>query len=633
MKQALEKNLSIRFSERNYSSTEAGIVKAKAIKDPIFNVAIMGSQTDTFDRREYIVRKRFIESQLQYEIQGLFAPLPPQDQSNPQAQQPFGVLFAPPPSNPTQQPDATYTVYPLVNGFTERGAFDYASFRARERVETATVSYLHQLPWGPMFSMSLSSKHDVTLFENTNSEDSISFANPNDPNSPVFNTMDQNGNLIPRKTNLVMSAGTPNTAFFQSGTRLSDWYQQPWSSTLTLQLTVPIPYAKDWGPNGSAEVPLKLAKVAQVRAYWQLQSVINSTLLNVNTAHWEVVRAIRRLEVIAANGKSLAQIAKQTDDLLKLNRVTDYEVDQAKTALKSAQGAEEGAWAAYVSASNALKNLLSYDRDVVLLPVNYAGDLAGGITFQAADVLPLAMAGNPDLRIAKTDLENASVNLAYAHNQVRPDLKLTSGMTWSQSSQVFGYSNYYDSLSHLMHPDQRNGFVALNFRMPWGNRPFEDTLKKTEQQYKQSDKNLSSVAGTVTKNVNDAVAAVLSSREQAAMAWKNVQTAEQVLKSVSELWEMGRVPDPSQVKNSPTFTLLTKNNDYLSARLLYIEAQIALKEAEGRLLAAQGLIAARYADELKIMIKPVVEPQKEEGTRNKSSKKTAEKEGCEACRK
>ena len=37
---------------------------------------------------------------------------------------------------------------------------------------------------------------------------------------------------------------------------------------------------------------------------------------------------------------------------------TDYEISQAKTQVKSAQGAEESAWANYVSASNRLKNLL-----------------------------------------------------------------------------------------------------------------------------------------------------------------------------------------------------------------------------------------------------------------------------------
>jgi outer membrane protein TolC len=238
------------------------------------------------------------------------------------------------------------------------------------------------------------------------------------------------------------------------------------------------------------------------------------------------------------------------------------------------------------------------------------------------------MANNPDLRVAKADLDTAAVNLKYAHNQVRPDLKLNSGVTWTQNALPFGYGHFYTALDNLFRADTRNGFVSLNYRVPWGNRPAEDALNLAEEQYKQSGKSMSSVATTVSRNVNDAVAGVLSAREQAAIAWKNVQRAEEALRLVKELWEQGRVPDAGQaVKNSPTFTLLLKNNELLSAKLRYIQAQIGLKQAEGQLLAAQGLIAARFADEFKITIKPVVESGSKEAAKPQAEKKEGPAQG------
>jgi len=616
LKEALERNLSIRFSEKNYEQSDAAITQAKAIKDPVFNVSLNGTQTDTYERREYIVRRRFIASNLEQQIQGVFSSAPPESQPSPEQQ-----LQA------SNQGD-TITIFPNVDALSTRGAMEVASNRSLLRTEQLTTTYLHQLPWGPAVSWTLSTIHNKIILEQSRSEDSVpigGFPDPSDPTSAVFMQNDGHGNHVKRKRPLVVSPGTPDTAFYDTDARTAGFPQEAWTANFSINLSVPVPYSKNWGPNGPVEVPYKLAKVAQERAYWQLQSAINSTLLNVNNVYWGVVGSIRQLEVVTTNRKNLEQILKQTEDLLKLSRVTDYEISQAKTQVKSAQGAEESAWAAYVSASNRLKNLLNYDKDAVLLPVNYAGDLAGGITFQAADVLPLAMANNPDLRMAKADLDTAAISLKFAHNQVRPDLKINSGVSWSENAFPFGYGKFYSALNDLFRADTRNGFVSLNYRVPWGNRPAEDALNLAEEQYKQSGKSMSSLANTVSKNVNDAVAAVLSAREQAALALKNMQKAEEILKLVSDLWSQGRVPDTGAVKNSPTFTLMAKNSDLLSARLRYIQAQIGLKQAEGQLLAAQGIIAARYSEDLKITVKPVVEPGKKGAAKPQSEKKDTEK--------
>ena len=614
VKEALERNLTIRFSEKNYEKSDAAITQAKAIKDPVFNVSLNGTQKDTYIRREYIVRRRFVQNELQNRIGDVFSQVPDTNQPNPTSSTDTALVS-----------DDVITVVPSVDGFSTRGAFEQASARSKSRSETLTTNYLHQLPWGSAFSWSLSSTHNKILLAENRSEDSFHIDNPDDPSSAIFNSMDAKGNLIPRKNHLVVSPGTPHTVFYEMDARIAGWVQEEWASNFSLQLTVPVPYSKDWGPNGSAEIPTKQAMVAQERAYWQLQSAINSTLLNVNNAYWGVVSAVRRLEVTITNRKSLEQILKQTEDLLKLNRVTDYEISQAKTQVKGAQVAEEGAWQVYVSASNALKHLLNYDKDAVLLPVGYAGDLAGGITFKAGDVLPLALASNPDLRIAKASVDLAAVSLKFAHNQVRPDLKVTSGVNWNQNGAPFGFSHFYNSLDNLFRADTRNGFVTLNYRVPWGNRPAEDALDLAEEQYKQSEKSMAAVAGAVSRQVNDAVAAVLSAREQTAIAFKNTQKAEEVLKLVTDLWAQGRVPDTAAVKNTPTFTLLAKNTELLSARLRYIVAQIGLKQAEGQLLAAQGIIAARYSEDLKISVKPVAEPGKKEDAKPQAEKKDTEK--------
>lgn len=597
IRQAVEKNLSIRYSEKNYERSAAGISRAKALKDPVFSVSISGVQNDSFNRREYLFRRRFIAGELQNEIKDIFYALP--ENQAPQDNGQYQAIVDP--------GGDSYTVIPAVDGFSYRGAFDTVSTRGRSRTETVTASYLHQLPWGPLFTSSLSSKHNKTIFQESVEEDSFVVDDPDAPLNP-------DGSM--RKKNI----------WYEMHSRYKHLPQRSWSSNMSLKLTVPVPYSKDWGPNGPAETPMKQAKVSQERAYWSLQSAVNSTLFSVNSVYWEVVRAARQLEAVTGSRKNLEQVLKLTEDLFKQARVTQYDMTSVRTVLAGRQAAEQVAWAGYVRASNALKNLLDCDKDAVIVPVSYAGDLAGGVTFQAADVVPIALENNPDLAFAKADRQAALVNLKFAHNQVRPDLKVSGGMTWYQTDSPFGYSNVAASWADLMSPDKRDGFVALNFRMPWGNRPAEDRLDQAEQVLQKADKNVGAVANTVARKVNDAVAELASAREQTATALKNMQLAEQVYKSVLDLWALGRVPELAKDKGGPQFAVLNKETDLLNARVRYISAQIGLKQAEGKLLNAQGLIAARYAEDLKITIKPVAEPESKEGAKPEAAKEKKEAE-------
>jgi len=634
VRRALEKNLSIKYSEKGYEKTAAGISKARSVKDPVFSVAISSVETDLFERREYSVRRRSIAGEVSNVFDESAGAISELTQPAPQGQSGSGAIpgaggdtltVVPgfPGVNPGGYPTGTVftpEVFGSLEAFKKRGAYDWASKSGRNFAETVTASYFQQLPWGPTFSTAFATKYKKIVYQDNVSEDSrhidYESTDPADPTyfayaqSAIFYMTDKggSGSHVLRPHDLAMSANTPHEAFFPLRSRSKN-LPQAFTSNLSLQLTVPIPYTKDWGPNGPAEIPFKQAQVSQELAYWTLRGAINDTLLVVNSGYWRVVRAIRSLEVTTANRKSMEQIVKQTDDLLKQNRVTDYDLVQLKTTLTGVQRQEQAWWQEYVQASNALKNILDYDKEVVLLPVNYAPDLAGGITMQTAEALPIAIENNPHLRAARAAVQGAVVNLKYAHNQVRPDLKLTTGMTWAQSDSVYGFNNPGAAWASLARPDSRSGFAVLNFRMPWGNRPAEDRLDEAEQSLQESEKSLGAQANAVARDVNDAVADLASRREQAATTLKNQLLAEKVRDQALELYQQGMVPSlATDRKTPPAFTIVLKEQDVLSRRLDYINAQIRLKQAEANLLAAQGLIAERYANDLKIEIKPVAEP-------------------------
>ncbi|HYG77171.1 MAG TPA: TolC family protein [Planctomycetota bacterium] len=592
LQRALDKNLSIRFSEKSYDRTKHSIKKAQAAFDPVFSLQINGTQTDTFERREFITRRRFIGGEIQNDITDTIFQASEEQQEEP------------------------------LDPFANRGAFDRVGANARFRAETITQSFFQQIPWGPFFNLNFSQKHNKVIFQEFTTEDTFqiddtgSFLTDPTPSGGPGTPIGVFGQVDPTRG---QAQQKKRSIFYEaSGRIVRDPTQRPWTSSLNVRLIVPVPYTKDWGPYGPAEVPIKFAEVARERAYWDLQSTVNNTMLTVNNAYWDVVRAIRRLELTITTRKGLEQMLKQSEDLLKGGRATAYEVTQVKQQLASVRRGEQGEWARYVAASNALKNVLDHDNDVVILPVAYGPVLSGVPPQTLDDAIATAMAGNPDIQAAKTDVRFAEISLKFSQNQARPDLKLTTGMTWSQSDAKYGFSNVGASVAAIMRPDQRNGFVALNYRVPWGNRPAEERLEQQEERLKQTQKRLSLLANQVQRNVQDALASLNSAIEQSEIAEQNKEISDRLYKTVLDLWDKGRVPETAAGKSNPTFEIINRNNEMLSSGFRFIDAQIAVKQAEARLLAAEGAIASRYTENFKISIKPIEDPKADE--KDKDSK-------------
>jgi hypothetical protein len=589
VQRALERNLVVRFSEKGYEKSGHAIKQARSVFDPVFNFAFNATQFDAFDRREWFDRKRNIAGELENDVRNSI----------------FSAFQA---SNPDQ----------TVEGFVKRGAFDFASNRGENRTETLTESFTQQIPWGSFFNFSFTQKRNRTVFAESTTENSFTILDTDVNGDPIF--------LADGQTQRRRSV------FYEQHFRSSSIPQSTWTSFFSVKLVVPLPYTKDWGPYGPNEVNIKLAEIGRSQAYWVLQGTINDTLANLSGAnpkalgvagYWDVVRAVRRLELTNATIKSMETVLKHTDELLQANRSTAYEKTLVQQQLSSLKRVEQVQWQSYAVASNALRKLLDQDREVIVLPVGYANLLSGVPPQTNEDAIAIAMANNPDLQAAKASVCASQITLKFAHNQARPDLKLTTGISFFESDAVFGYNSLLPAIGNVWKPDNRTGFIVLNYRVPWGNRPAEEFIHEDEQLYRQQQKRLSATANQVTQFVNDALTSLVSAREQLAIAEKNKQIIDRIYTQLLELWNAGKVADLGPGKNSPAFQIISKNNDVLSAGFRLVDAQIALRKAEAQLLAAEGVLATRYSDELKISLKPIVDAPKQETGKTEAVKEPA----------
>lgn len=435
------------------------------------------------------------------------------------------------------------------------GAFDFASFRSISVTQASTITLSQQIPWGASYNISLDSIH-------------VNDRNP-----------------------------------------VSDANSRPWTSNLNVNLSVPVPMCKDWGRYGSPDASVKLAKIARERAYWDLNSAINANLFAVSQTYWDLVRAVKRLDLVAKTRANLEEILANTDKMIQAGRATAYEKNQVQTEIARTKVVEEGAWADYLVASNAMRNLLDYEKEVVLLPSHYTPRLAAELPYKPADAFEKAMGNNPDIKVTQNDLEFSRINLKFAENQSRPNVKLVAGMSYQQNNAVYGYANQKEAITKLPHPDSKNNFVGITFSMPWGNRPAEERLNEASALYMQAEKSAGKIVNLVDKRLNDALSALDTGKKRVAIALKNKETAERIYKTVVDLWDQGRVPALEQGKSYPAFELLRKNSDRLSAQFGYIDAMTDYKKAETELLFAEGTLNAHYSSGMDIKVKPAENPK------------------------
>ncbi|MCW8133337.1 MAG: TolC family protein [Planctomycetota bacterium] len=429
------------------------------------------------------------------------------------------------------------------------GAFDFASFRSRFLSDFYSASVSQQIPWGATVSLVVRTQHDKPLL-------------PEDPKN------------------------------------------RPWTTDWSLNLTVPIPYTKDWGPYGSTDAQIKLAKKAKERAYWQLQSSINTTVLDVTNGYWELVRAVRRLEEATKTRINLEQVTEGVQKMIQAGRAVAFEKNQVDSELARVRVVEEDAWAAYLLASNNLRNLLDYDNDVIILPVRYSSRLNMEFPHKPSEALTQAMEQNPDLKVSQTDVESATIGVKFAKNQSRPDVKLVASVNYDQKEAVFGYRDTAKSLGHIMRPDSKNNFVGIEVNIPWGNKPALARLDIAEQTYLEAEKNAAKTLNVVERSVDDSLSSLNSSRKRVNLARANRDTADKVYKTVTDLWDKGRVPSLAENKSYPAFELLRKNNDLLTANFGLIDAMIDYKKSEASFLSALGTLPMALSSNMKVEVNP-----------------------------
>lgn len=424
--------------------------------------------------------------------------------------------------------------------------------------------------------------------------DGYAFASPNSDahpgtNKPTVSSVGITQQLPWGPVLKLVDTATYNKTFYSTAGQSFN-YGAPWSSSLFAELTLPLPGAKGFGPLSPNDYAIKLAQQSNERALWDVKAAINSILLQVDLAYWDLVAALENLAATMENRKLVESLAPGFERMHKQELISQFDKSQMDAELARARVDEELALNNYYRASTALVVLLVDDpansAAHILFPAGFSSDANAPPQPKLDEIQQASLKRRPELMARQIDAEVGKLSLSFAQNQARPELSAVVSTTASQDASVYGYKSLAGSQKDLDSPDQRYGSAALTSVYRFGQRAALAGVKSASANLAAAEYASRFTANEIIRDVNDAYSAYTSSLIRVQDAQDALNLSKFSYRQVERKFQIGeRV---SQVE------LNRNRRDVLSGQQALINAQIDVRRAQSRLLAAQGVIADRY---------------------------------------
>jgi outer membrane protein TolC len=557
LRQALQRNLLIQLQKQDRLIADSLLVQRRAAFDPLFNITGTYTHSKTFDRNDFIFRQRGTS----FVVDG--RTLNPDGSINDEGN--VGDQFTTPPGEEGLQVPVTDAfgnfVCVTVSGElvnpeqcaleTQRfGAIEFASRRTNALEAWNFFLGAAQLfPWGSSLEVQFQSTRRLKNFFPL---DDLGLVQPLSESDPIGQ----------------------DSRF-------------PWTSELFATFTTPLPFSKDFGPYGSApNVNVMLAQVGRRQADWTIKAAINEALRDVDNTYWELVRSLLQLQIAEQQRETLQTLARSGDRLFQEQQITAYDKAQTDTDLANIENRLEILWNTILDNTYRLEELLDYESsNKPILPSRYTTVLRQPVVFDEKQVFATAQRVRPELNIGRLELESRDILLKRSRVQTRPDLSLVASINFSQSDRVLGYESWEDSVSNVFDPDQKDYFIGLVFRIPFGNRAVKSQLAQARLQFKQAQAQLQQTENAIIQELNLVMTDAYSTQARIAQTKAGLEFAQIAYDRALRLRNEDLVSE---------FELLQRLDDLLLARAFYIDALIDHRKTEAQLLAAEGVLADRY---------------------------------------
>ncbi|MEQ8318041.1 MAG: TolC family protein [Phycisphaerales bacterium] len=267
-----------------------------------------------------------------------------------------------------------------------------------------------------------------------------------------------------------------------------------WESTLTLRVDQPL--LRGFGTDVARE-GLLLARNQERDSIANLKAQAINTVLEVETAYWELFRARQNLRIVqrllARGDETRREIRIRADVDANPAEVSDADArvqERRQTVIQSQTNVRE--------ASDRLKVAMSDPRypvagETLLLPADEPVDQA--IEYGLFDAYQSALRRRPEIYQALLSLDNTAIRRRVAENGLLPQLDLRAQFAVSDLDDDLGTS-FTDAYGF----SRQSWLLGLNFELPIGNRAAEATRNERRiQQYQAVIAYQNTVQGVISE--------------------------------------------------------------------------------------------------------------------------------------
>ncbi len=359
-----------------------------------------------------------------------------------------------------------------------------------------------------------------------------------------------------------------------------------WTSSASVTLTMPVPFTKNFGYDGSPYYyNYQLARSGQRHAAWSSRSTRNSTLGQALDSYWDLIQSVQTLHALLDLRDVLTRRQASQKRLFDAGLATRYDLAQQDLQVASLDAQEEAAWNQLLATSAHLGTLMTGDQRVLLLPADAEALLRRPVTIEQVGVYDRALQINPDLKAAEESYDASKLTLTYSENQDLPDISLSASYGLGQNNSIYGYVSMPQSLIHLYKPDTTNLFIGVQYHVPIGMNATEAALDQARIAEHQAYDTTRLARQTVVNTVDQALGAARSAKLVVDQSQTDLKLAHCAYDRAREQSKLGLVAE---------FEVLNKYQDLVTARLGLITAEVNLRKAQINLLVAQGTLEQDY---------------------------------------
>jgi outer membrane protein TolC len=203
-----------------------------------------------------------------------------------------------------------------------------------------------------------------------------------------------------------------------------------YGSTLSLGLSQPL--LRNFGPKMSQR-DIIISQNNRDISESQLQAVLLETIYNVEQSYWNLIYAIENLSVKKQSLDLARDLVSKNRREVEIGMVAPIEILSAEAEVATREADILQAEGAVANSEDTLKTVINIEAEegsglLTIVPSDKPSQELR--TVGVDEALQAAVANRPDLQVTRIGLKNKELNVAYARNQVLPDLNLVASY-WS----------------------------------------------------------------------------------------------------------------------------------------------------------------------------------------------------------